>query len=33
MNEVTPFPYEILLVEDHALVRQGIKASLRENPN
>ena len=25
MGEVTPFPYEILLVEDHPLVRQGIK--------
>ena len=25
MGEVAPFPYEILLVDDHPLVRQGIK--------
>jgi DNA-binding NarL/FixJ family response regulator len=31
MGEVTPFPYEILLVEDHPLVRQGIKAILAEH--
>jgi two-component system, NarL family, response regulator NreC len=30
MNEVTQLPYEILLVEDHPLVRQGIKAIVAE---
>jgi DNA-binding NarL/FixJ family response regulator len=30
MGEGTPFSYEILLVEDHPLVRQGIKAILAE---
>jgi two-component system, NarL family, response regulator NreC len=30
MGEATPFPYEILLAEDHPLVRQGIKAILAE---
>jgi DNA-binding NarL/FixJ family response regulator len=28
MSEVTPFPYEILLVDDHPLVRQGIRQIL-----
>jgi two-component system response regulator NreC len=28
MIEVTPFPYEILLVDDHPLVRQGIRKIL-----
>jgi CheY-like chemotaxis protein len=28
MGEVTPLPYEILLVEDHPLVRQEIKTIL-----
>jgi two-component system, NarL family, response regulator NreC len=32
MSEVTPFSYEILLVEDHPLVRQGIKTILAEKP-
>jgi DNA-binding NarL/FixJ family response regulator len=30
MGEVTRLPYEILLVEDHPLVRQGIKAIMAE---
>jgi two-component system response regulator NreC len=30
MGEVKPFPYEILLVEDHPLVRQGIKTIIAE---
>jgi DNA-binding NarL/FixJ family response regulator len=30
MGEVTPFPYEILLVEDHPRVRKGIKTILAE---
>ena len=32
MREVTPFPYEILLVDDHPLVRQGIKTIIAEKP-
>lgn len=32
MGEVTPWPYEILLVDDHPLVRQGIKTILAEKP-
>jgi len=28
MSEVTPFPYEILLVDDHPLVREGIRKIL-----
>jgi DNA-binding NarL/FixJ family response regulator len=27
---VTPFFYEILLVDDHALVRQGIRSIIEE---
>ena len=30
MGEVTPLPYEILLVDDHPLVRQGIKTIIAE---
>jgi DNA-binding NarL/FixJ family response regulator len=30
MGAVTPFFYEILLVDDHALVRQGIRSILEE---
>ena len=30
MGEVTPWPYEILLVDDHPLVRQGIKTIIAE---
>jgi two-component system nitrate/nitrite response regulator NarL len=30
MGEVTPLPYEILLVDDHPLVRQGIKNIIAE---
>jgi DNA-binding NarL/FixJ family response regulator len=30
MSEVTPFPYEILLVDDHPLVRQGIRKILAQ---
>ena len=30
MGEITQLPYEILLVEDHPLVRQGIKAIVAE---
>lgn len=32
MGEVTPFPYEILLVDDHPLVRQGIRTIIAEKP-
>ena len=32
MREVTPFPYEILLVDDHPLVRQGIRTIIAEKP-
>ena len=32
MREVTPFPYEILLVDDRPLVRQGIKTIIAEKP-
>jgi DNA-binding NarL/FixJ family response regulator len=31
MGALTPFFYEILLADDHALVRQGIKGILEEN--
>ena len=31
MGAVTPFFYEILLVDDHILVRQGIRRILEEN--
>ena len=30
MGEVTPWPYEILLVDDHPLVRQGIRTIIAE---
>jgi DNA-binding NarL/FixJ family response regulator len=30
MGEVTPLPYEIVLVDDHPLVRQGIKTIIAE---
>ena len=30
MGEVTPFPYEILLVDDHPLARQRIKTIIAE---
>jgi DNA-binding NarL/FixJ family response regulator len=30
MGEVTPLPYEILLVDDHPLIRQGIKTIIAE---
>ena len=30
MGEVTPLPYEIVLVDDHPLVRQAIKAIIAE---
>lgn len=32
MGEVTPFFYEIVLVDDHALIRRGIRRILEENP-
>ena len=33
MGVVTPFFYEIFLVDDHALVRQEIRGILEENPD
>jgi two-component system, NarL family, response regulator NreC len=33
MQAVTPFFYEIILVDDHALIRQGIRRILAENPD
>jgi DNA-binding NarL/FixJ family response regulator len=30
---ITPFFYEILLVDDHALVRQGVKRIIEEQPD
>ena len=32
MGEVTPLPYEIFLVDDHPLIRQGIKTIIAGNP-
>jgi two-component system, NarL family, response regulator NreC len=32
MGEVTPFPYEIFVVDDHPLVRQGIRTIIAEKP-
>jgi len=32
-GEFTPFPYEILLVDDHPLVRQGIRTIITEKPD
>jgi DNA-binding NarL/FixJ family response regulator len=33
MAAVTPFFYEILLVDDHALLRQGIRRIIEEQPD
>jgi DNA-binding NarL/FixJ family response regulator len=33
MITVTPFFYEILLVDDHTLVRQGVRRIIEENPD
>ena len=33
MITITPFFYEILLVDDHTLVRQGIRSIIEENPD
>ena len=33
MDVITPFFYEILLVDDHALVRQGIRRIIEEKPD
>ncbi len=33
MDAITPFFYEILLVDDHALVRQGIRRIIEEKPD